>query len=116
MHFNGSSSTALYLKTHSIPESKFRKILVENTTIIANEIDKLRLQIQEAQHIKTQKPKINRINFENCENVLKCLLRFLKNIPYFLMYSISVDSVLLFKFICNSYSYPTLRLHIFVML
>ena len=52
MHLNDSSSIALHLKTHSIPKSKFRKILVENTTIIAHEINKLRLQIPEALHIK----------------------------------------------------------------
>ena len=73
MHLNDSSSIALHLKTHSIPKYKFRKILVENTTIIAHEIDKLRLQILEALHVKTKKPKINRINFENSDNVLKCL-------------------------------------------
>ena len=50
---NVSISIALHLKTHSIPESKFRKILVKNTTIIANEINKLRLQILEAIDIKT---------------------------------------------------------------
>ena len=43
MHLNDSSSIALHLKTHSIPESKFGKILVENTTIIAHRINKLRL-------------------------------------------------------------------------
>ena len=63
MHLNDSSSIAFPLKNHSIPKSKFRKILVENTTIIALKIDKLRLQILEALHIKTKKPKINRINF-----------------------------------------------------
>ena len=35
MHLNDSNSIALHLKTHSIPKSKFQKILVENTTIIA---------------------------------------------------------------------------------
>ena len=50
MHFIDSSSIALHLKTHSIPKSKCRKILVENTTIITHEIDKLRLQNLEAQH------------------------------------------------------------------
>ena len=73
MHLNDSSSIALHLETHSIPKSKFRKILVENTTIIAHKINKLRLQILEALHIKAKKPKINRINFENSDNVLKCL-------------------------------------------
>ena len=73
MHLYGSSSIALYLKNDSIPKSKFRKILVENTTIIAHEIDKLREQILEALHIKTEKPKINRINFKNRTNILKCL-------------------------------------------
>ena len=51
MHLNDSSSVALHLKTDSISKSKFRKILVENTTIIAHEINKLRLQILEALHI-----------------------------------------------------------------
>ena len=54
MHLNASSFIALHLKTHSIPKSKFRKILVENTTIIAHEINKLRLQILEALNIKTK--------------------------------------------------------------
>ena len=49
-------SIALDLKTHSIPKSILRKILVEkNTTIIAHEINKLRIQILEALHIKTKK-------------------------------------------------------------
>ena len=52
MHLNDSSSIALHLKTNSIPKSKFRKILVENTTIIAYEINKLRLQILETLPIK----------------------------------------------------------------
>ena len=73
MHLNDSSSIALHLKTHSISKSKFQKILVENTTIIAHKIGKLKLQILDALHIKTKKPKINRINFENSNNVLKCL-------------------------------------------
>ena len=71
MHLNDSSSIALHLKNHSIPKSKFQKILVENTTITAHDIDKLRQQILEALHIKTKKPKINRINFKNSDNVLK---------------------------------------------
>ena len=58
MHLNDSSSIALNLKTYSFPKSKFRKILLENTTIIAHEMNKLRLQILEALQIKT---KINRI-------------------------------------------------------
>ena len=45
---------ALHLKTHSIPKSKFRKILVENNTIIEHEIDKLQQQILEALRIKTK--------------------------------------------------------------
>ena len=87
MHCNDSSSIALHLKTHSIPKSKFRKILVVNTTIITPEINKLRLQILGALHIKTKKPKINRVDFENSDNVLKCLYSK-KNffiIPYFLI-------------------------------
>ena len=48
IHLNDSSSIALRLKSHSIPKFKFWKIVVENTTIIAHEINKLRLQIQVA--------------------------------------------------------------------
>ena len=40
IHLNVSSSIALYVKTNSIPESKFREILAENTTIIAHEVNK----------------------------------------------------------------------------
>ena len=72
MHLNESSSITFHLKNHSFPNSKFWKILVENTTIIANKNDKLQLQILEAQHIKTKNPKINKNNFENSDNVLKC--------------------------------------------
>ena len=72
MHLIDSSSIALHLKTHSIPKFKLQKILVENTAIIAHEIDELRLQILEALYIK-QKIKIHRINFKNRDNVLKCL-------------------------------------------
>ena len=54
MYLNDYSSIALHLKTHSIPKSKFQKILVENTTIIALKINKLRVQILEAAHIKTK--------------------------------------------------------------
>ena len=116
MQFNDSSSIVLHLKTHSIPKSKFRKILGENTTIIAHEISKLQLQILEALHIKTKKkPKINRINFEISDNVLKCLQIFF-NIPYFL------DNILFllitFCFLNPSATqfYPTLRLRGFFML
>ena len=55
MHLNDSSSIALHLKTHSISKSEFRKIFVENITIIAHKINKLQLQILEALHIKTKK-------------------------------------------------------------
>ena len=58
---------AVHLISHSLPKSKFQEILVENTTI------KPQLRIPEALHIKTKKPIINRINFENSDNVLECL-------------------------------------------
>ena len=66
MHLNDSSSIALHLKTHSIPKSKFRKILVENTTkLMAHEINKLWLQILEALHIKTKNKKKNKTKKTN---------------------------------------------------
>ena len=73
MHIKVFSSIALHLKIHSIHKSKFRKILVKNLPVIAHKIDKLRLQILEALNIKTKTKKIHRINFENSDNVLKCL-------------------------------------------
>ena len=72
-------------KTHSIPKSKLRKILVENTTIIAREINKLWLQILEALQIKIIKKQ------ESIELILKIarmfwnafsFLVFLNNILY----------------------------------
>ena len=54
MHLNDSSSIALHLKTHYIPKFTFRKVLVENITIIAHEINKQRLQILEFLRIKTK--------------------------------------------------------------
>ena len=82
-HRNDSSSLAQHLKSHIIPKSKFRKILVENTTIIEHGINKLQLQILEAFHKKTTRN--NSVNFENSDNVLKfsCFL-----------YSISLDYIL----------------------
>ena len=68
MHLD-SSSIALHLKTHSIPKSKFWKILVENTIIIAHKIDKLRLKIQEALLIKTK-------NLKSIELILKIRTMF----------------------------------------
>ena len=41
IRLNYSSTIFLHLKTHSIPKFKFQKILVENTTMIAHEINKL---------------------------------------------------------------------------
>ena len=76
MHLNDSSFIVLDLKTHSIPKSKFRKILVENTPIIAHEIDKLRLQILGAKNKKkTKQTQIYRINFENSD-CFEMLLEF----------------------------------------
>ena len=60
MRLNDSSSIASHLKTHFIPKLKFRKILFENTTIIAHEIDNLRQQILDALHIKAKNKKTNK--------------------------------------------------------
>ena len=62
---------AVHLKTHSIPKSKFRKILVENTTIIAHQINKLRLLILKALHIKTNKKQLKSV-----ELILKIVTMF----------------------------------------
>ena len=70
MHLNDSSAMAQHLRSHSLPKSKFRKIIFENTTIIAHKINKPQLQNLKA--LKTKPPRINRINFENSDNILKC--------------------------------------------
>ena len=72
MYLNDSSSIALHLKSHSLLKYKFRKILVENP-VIALKIIKPRQKIIEALHIKTKKNRIDRITFENNDNVLNCL-------------------------------------------
>ena len=77
MHLNDSISKALHLKTHSIPKSKFRKMFVENTTIIASEINKLQLQILEALHIKTK-------NLKSIELIMKIATMFWNAFSLFL--------------------------------
>ena len=72
MHLNDSSSIALHLKTHSIPKSKFRKI--ENTTIIARKINKLRLKILETLHIIPPPPP--KKTLEPIELILKIATMF----------------------------------------
>ena len=64
MHLNDSSFISLHLKTHSIPKSKFQKILFEKTTIIAYKINKLQQQILEVLHIRTK-------NLKSIELILK---------------------------------------------
>ena len=115
MHLNDSSSIDLHLKTLSIPKSKFRKILLENSTIIAHEINKLRQQILEALHIKTQKKSI--------ELILKIATIFINAFSTFLKkYSIFLDNILfLLIAFCwkirsawsTSQLYPILRLRNF---
>ena len=65
MHLNDFSSIAFYLKNHSIPKSKFWKILFENTTIILHKIDKLRLQILEILNIKKLERILNKLFRQN---------------------------------------------------
>ena len=49
-------------------------------------IYKLRLQILETLHIKTKRPKINRINFEKSDSFkMPLFFLFFLNIPYFLI-------------------------------
>ena len=57
MHPKNCSSIALHLKNHSLPKSKFRRVLVENTAMMAHEINKPRLKILEAVQIKRTKKK-----------------------------------------------------------
>ena len=73
MHLTDNSSIAQHLKTHSCPKTKFRKILNDNTTNIEIQTCKQRLKILEALHIRHKNPKLNKINFDNSTNILKCL-------------------------------------------
>ena len=73
MHLNDSSSIAVHLKSQSLSNPNFEKNLVEKTTVIAHEICKPWLKILEALHVRTKMSIINRINFENSDNVLKYL-------------------------------------------
>ena len=95
-----SSYIALHLKTHFVSKFKFRKILVENTTIIAHEINKLRLQILEALHVKTTTTTTTTTTtkIQSIELTLKiatihwnafCLFCFIS-----FLYSISLDNTL----------------------
>ena len=70
LHLSDSSSIALNLKSHSLLKSKFPIFLLENTTIIAQEINKPQLQILAGLYIKTKRNRIYRINFKSSDNVL----------------------------------------------
>ena len=103
-----STSITLHLKTHSIPKFRFQKILDENSTIFAHEINKLQHQILEALHIKIQKPRINRYNLENSDNVLKCFyLSIFFLIIYISWYYLSVLGFFLFSSISVLYMQAT---------
>ena len=54
MHLNDSRCITLHIKIHSIRKSKFRKLIRENTIIIALEINRPRLQMLLALYIKKQ--------------------------------------------------------------
>ena len=62
-----STQIEYYQEIWNIPKSKFRKLQVENTTIIAHGINKN----PRSSTSKYKKPKINKINFENRDNALK---------------------------------------------
>ena len=68
-----TSSIAQHLKKHSCPSTQLRKIPTDNTTILAHQNNKQKLQILEAQYIRNLQPALNRINFQTSANVLKCL-------------------------------------------
>ena len=70
MHLSDNISIAQYLKKHSYPTTKLRKILTENTTILEHQNNKQKLQILEAVHIRNIQNKFNRLNFKTSALVL----------------------------------------------
>ena len=72
MHLSDTSSISQAFKKHSSPTIELRKILTDNT-ILEHQNNKQKLQILEALHIRNMQPTLNRINFQTCANVLKCL-------------------------------------------
>ena len=73
MNLSDTSSMAQNLKKRC-PKTEYRKILTENTTILEQQNNMQKLQILEALYIRNIQPKLNRINFEFCANVLKMIL------------------------------------------
>ena len=73
-HLTEHSSIKKHISNiHNCPSSNIRKILIDNTTILATNNNKIKLQILEALFIKNQHPSINRIGFESGQNILTCL-------------------------------------------
>ena len=79
MHLNESSSIAFHFKNHSIPKSKFQKILVENTTIIVYEIDKHRQSRNWCIRSKTSGYRLDRGRVEFGANVTLTGSRWMSN-------------------------------------
>ena len=73
MQLSDKSSIGQHLKNTHAQQQNYGKFFSENTTILEHQNNKQKLQILEALHIRNIQPKLNRINFETSDNVLKCL-------------------------------------------
>ena len=94
IHLNYSSFIAIHLKGNFIPKSKFQKIPVEKITIISHEIDKLRLQILEAQHIKTRNLVLIELTHLRQYFEMPLVFFFSSFFFFFCKYSNSLDNIL----------------------
>ena len=67
---NLTSSIIDHLKSHDIPRQNFRTILVDNTKILTRNTCQIKLTIIEALLIKENRPTLNKINYQQGNNVL----------------------------------------------
>ena len=67
---NLTSSIIDHLKSHDVPRENFRRILVDNTKILTRNTCQIKLAIIEALLIKENKPTLNKINYQQGNNVL----------------------------------------------
>ena len=67
---NLTSSIIDHLKSHNIAREEFRKTLVDNTKILTRNTCQIKLTIIEALLIKETKPSLNKVNFQQGNNVL----------------------------------------------
>lgn len=74
MHLSNNSAIAKHLTNqHSCPRYQYWKLLLDNTSFLEDTTNKQTSYARKALLIKSKKSNVNKINFNNGDNILKCI-------------------------------------------